>query len=94
MKLYLKHILLYEKSITIQYLVKTVRVFEYYSEITNGPNTNSTIWSQLFEYQIIRIIRCNSALDNEVDFVDHFELKVINSLELKENDVSLCCFFK
>ena len=26
------------------------------------PNTNSTIRSQLFEYQIIRIIRCNSAL--------------------------------
>ena len=24
------------------------------------PNMNSTIWSQLFEYQIIRIIRCNS----------------------------------
>ena len=23
-------------------------------------NTNSTIWSQLFEYRIIRIIRCNS----------------------------------
>ena len=24
------------------------------------PNTNSTIQSQLFEYQIIQIIRCNS----------------------------------
>ena len=24
------------------------------------PNMNSTIWSQLFEYRIIRIIRCNS----------------------------------
>ena len=33
-----------------------------YSEITNGPNTNSTIWSQLFEYLIIQIIRCNSDL--------------------------------
>ena len=24
------------------------------------PNTNSTIWSQLHEYQMIRIICCNS----------------------------------
>ena len=29
------------------------------------PNTNSTIWSQLFEYRIIRIIRCNSGLDSK-----------------------------
>ena len=54
------HFLLYKDSKTIRYLVITIRVFEYYSEITNRPNTNSTIRSQLFEYRIIRIIRCNS----------------------------------
>ena len=53
-------ILLIKNSRTIRYSVTTIWVFEYYSEITNGPNTNSTIRSQLFEYQIIRIIRCNS----------------------------------
>ena len=26
------------------------------------PHTNSTIWSQLFEYRIIRIIHCNSVM--------------------------------
>ena len=42
----------------IWYSVTTIWVFEYYLEIKNGPN--STLWSQLFEYQIIRIIRSNS----------------------------------
>ena len=28
------------------------------------PNMNSTIWSQLFEYLIIRIICCNSVADS------------------------------
>ena len=37
---------------TIGYLVTTIQVFEYNSEITNGPIMNSTIWSQLFKYQI------------------------------------------
>ena len=60
------HILLYENSITIRYLVTTIWVFEYYSEITYGPNTNSTIWSQLFEYRIIRIIRCNCIAEKEL----------------------------
>ena len=55
------HILLIKNFRTIQYSVTTIQVFEYYSEITNGPNTNSTIRSQLFEYQIIRIIQGNSA---------------------------------
>ena len=54
------HILLIKTSRTIRYSVTTIRVFEYYSEITYGPNMNSTIRSQLFEYQIIRIIRSNS----------------------------------
>ena len=60
--LFFKHILVYDNSKTIQYLVTTFMIFEYYSEITNGPNTttNNNIWSQLFEYQIIQIIRCNS----------------------------------
>ena len=31
-------------------------------KIDRIPNTNSTIRSQLFEYRIIRIIRCNSEL--------------------------------
>ena len=33
------HFLLYKDSKTIRYLVITIRVFEYYSEITNRPNT-------------------------------------------------------
>ena len=33
------------------------------SQMDRIPNTNSTIRSQLFEYRIIRIIRCNSVLD-------------------------------
>ena len=53
------HIMLYENSITIRYSLTAIRVFEYL-EITNGLNMNSTIWSPLFEYQIIQIIRCNS----------------------------------
>ena len=51
---------LQKNSRTIRYLVTTIWVFEYYLEITNGPNTNSTIRSQLFKYQIIRIIWSNS----------------------------------
>ena len=74
---FLIHILLYEKSITIWYLVTTIWVFEYYSEITNGPNTNSTIWSKLFEYQIIQMIRCNSAQEYEMlkTFFSKFNIK-------------------
>ena len=33
------HILLYEKSVTIWYSVTTIQDFKYYLEITNGPNT-------------------------------------------------------
>ena len=33
------------------------------------PNTNSTIRSQLFEYQIIRIIRCNSEIHTCYDII-------------------------
>ena len=33
------HILLIKNSRTIRYSVTTIRVFKYYSEITNGPNT-------------------------------------------------------
>ena len=61
-EVFFMQILIYENSITIWYSVTTIWVFKYYSEITNGPNMNSTIWSQLFEYRIIRIIRCNSVL--------------------------------
>ena len=57
------HILLIKNSRTIRYSVTTIWLLEYYLEITNGPNTNSTIWSQLFKYRIIRIIRCNSAVN-------------------------------
>ena len=39
------HFLLYKDSKTIRYLVITIWVFEYYSVITNRPNTNSTIRS-------------------------------------------------
>ena len=46
---FLIHIFLYEKSITIWYSVTTIWVLEYYLEISNGPNTNSSIRSQLFE---------------------------------------------
>ena len=35
---------------------------EYYLEITNGPNMNSTFQSQLFKYQIIQIIWSNSGV--------------------------------
>ena len=42
-------ILLCKNSWTIWYSVTTIQVFKYYSEITNGPNTNSTILSQLFK---------------------------------------------
>ena len=54
------HILLIKNSRTIWYSVTTIRVFEYYLEITNGPNMNSTFQSQLFKYQIIQIIWSNS----------------------------------
>ena len=33
------HILLIKNSTTIRYLVSTIWVLKYYSEITNGPNT-------------------------------------------------------
>ena len=33
------HILLINNSRTIRYSVTTIQVFKYYSEITNGPNT-------------------------------------------------------
>ena len=42
--------------------MSTIQVFEYYSEISNGPNTNNTIQCILFEYQIIWIICSNSGL--------------------------------
>ena len=73
---FLIHILLYEKSITIWYSVTTIRVFEYYSEITNGPKTNSTIGPQLLEYRIIRIIRCNSA--QYWEFLDFLKMILLN----------------
>ena len=57
--------LLIKYSRTIRYSVTTIRVYEYYSEITNGPNMNSTICSQLFEYQIIQIIRSNPDLKSK-----------------------------
>ena len=55
-------------TIHIWYSVTTNSVFEYFSEITNELNLNSTIWSQLFKYQIIRIIWSNSGLNQYQSF--------------------------
>ena len=53
-------------------MVTTIKLFEYYLEITNGPNMNSTIRSQLFEYRIIQIIRCNSDILLYSSHVEYF----------------------
>ena len=50
------YILLYENSITIRYSVTTIRVFEYYSEIENGPNTKYISFLKFYEYRIIRFL--------------------------------------
>ena len=59
------------------YLVNPTWVFKYYLEITNGPNTNSTILSQLFKYQIIRIIRSNS----DFKLISSFSAKSVYEFE-------------
>ena len=47
-------------------------------KITNDQilNMNSTIWSQLFEYQIIQFICCNSDLLGLEDLIHHENLNI------------------
>ena len=60
--LFFLNILLFENTKTIWYLVTIIRYSNIIQKIQMDqiPNMNSTIWSQLFEYRIIWIIRCNS----------------------------------
>ena len=68
---------LYENFQIIWHKVTTIWVFEYFSEFTTGPNTNSTIRAQLFKYQIIQIIRSNSG--------SGLTLKCLKKVHLKED---------
>ena len=60
---------LYENFQIIWHKVTTIWVFEYFSEFTTGPNTNSTIRAQLFKCRLIpdmeNLKMCSEKIQND-----------------------------
>ena len=71
----------FKNSRTIQYMLKSIWVLNIIqkSQMNQIPNTNSTIRSQLFGYQILQIIQSNSELKQTLNriIVFRFMLQLI-----------------
>ena len=90
--------LFYEMCKTNQYFLASLRVFEYYSEITNGLNAKFEWYCELqivvFEYRIIQIICCNSALfDTKHTYNNLFDVSYLSNHQLKSCYTLKNCFF-